>query len=88
MINKKKIYQQIKLRKLKSQLNEDSLKILEGTEFVVLFKDNTYKNVYFKEDLIRIIEQDHIKPIHYIFDYTDRIILDRDILINIEGVVK
>lgn len=84
----KKIYQQIKLRRLKSQLNEDSLKILEGTEFVVLFNDNSYELVYFKDDLIRIIEQNHIKPIHYIFDYTDRIILDIDILINMEGVVK
>lgn len=39
--------------------------------------------VYFKEDLIKKLEKDHIKPIQCIFDETDRIILDRDIKVSL-----
>ena len=42
--------------------------------------------LYTKDDLIRLLEKDHIKPIRYIFNMSDRIIVDRDIHINIEEV--
>lgn len=37
----------------------------------------------FKEDLINILEKDHIRPIRYIFNMEDRIILDRDIKVDV-----
>lgn len=84
----KKINQTIKLRKLKTKLNEESLKFLENNEFLVWYKDNTCENVYCKDDLIRILEKDHIKPIRYIFDMTDRIIVDRDVQIDVSQIDK
>lgn len=84
----KKINQTIKLRKLKTKLNEESLKFLENNEFLVWYKDNTCENVYCKDDLIRILEKDHIKPIRYIFDMTDRIIVDRDVQIDVSQIEK
>ena len=58
-------------------------------EFLVLFKDGTCKEIYYKDDLINILSKDHIKPIRYIFSMSDRIIVDRDIHINEkEGVLN
>ena len=79
----KKIYQTIKLRRFKTGLSEENQKMLEGNDFLVLYKDDTVKHIYTKDDLIEELENDHIKPIRYIFDMSDRIILDRDIKIDI-----
>ena len=84
----KKINQTRQLRKLKTKLNEESLKFLENNEFLVWYKDNNCENVYCKDDLIRILEKDHIKPIRYIFDMTDRIIVDRDVQIDVSQIEK
>lgn len=82
----KRIIQTIKLRKLKTELNRASLKASEGHEFVIIFENNTCKKVYCKEDLISILEKDHIKKIWYIFDMTDRIIVERNVFIeSMEG---
>lgn len=79
----KKICQTIKLRKFKTGLSEENQKMLEGNDFLVLYKDDTVKHIYTKDDLIEELENDHIKPIRYIFDMSDRIILDRDIRVEL-----
>ena len=80
----KKLFQTIKLRKLKTEMNEESInKMCEG-EYLVLFQDNTCQQVMFKDDLMRILEKDHIKPVRYIFSMADRIYIDRDIKIEEE----
>ena len=82
----KKICRTIKLRKLKTDINIKSLEKQKNKDFVVLFDDGKYERVYSKEDLISLLERDHIRSIWYIFDMTDRIILDRDTLINIDNI--
>lgn len=82
----KKICRTIKLMKFKNKLNEESIKNLEGTEFLVCFEDNKYEHVYFKYDLVRLLEKEHIRTIRYIFDMTDRIMIRRDILIDTEEI--
>ena len=82
----KKIIQTIKLRKFKTNLSPESIELLEGNEFLIWYKDGTTRDVFFKDDLIEALENDHIKPIRYIFDMSDRIILDRDIKIDITKI--
>lgn len=82
----KKIIQTIKLRRLKTEVNKNLIEEQNKNEFLILFKDGTCKETYYKDDLIRLLEKDHIKPIRYIFNMSDRIIVDRDIHINIEEV--
>lgn len=82
----KKICQIIKLRKFKTGFSEETKKMLEGDDFLVLYKDDTVKHIYTKDDLIEELENDHIKPIRYIFDMSDRIILDRNIKIDITKI--
>lgn len=78
----KKIIQTIKLRRLKTEVNKEIIeKMCEG-DYLVWFKDNSCQECYTKDDLIRLLEKDHIKPIRYIFNMSDRIIVDRDIYIN------
>lgn len=55
-------------------------------DYLVWFKDNSCQECYTKDDLIRLLEKDHIKPIQYIFNMSDKIIVDRDIHINIKEV--
>lgn len=82
----KKLFQTIKLRKLKTEMNEESInKMCEG-EYLVLFQDNTCRQVMSKDNLMRILEKDHIKPIRYIFSMADRIVIDRDIAINTDKI--
>lgn len=82
----KKICRTIKLRKFKSLIND--FKSIEGNTFAVLFEDGKYERVYLKEDLTRLLEKDHIRPILYIFDMADKIIVNRDILIDTDEVAK
>lgn len=80
----KKIIQTIKLRRLKTEFNKEIIEDQNKNEFLVLFRDGTCK-----DDLIDILRKDHIKPIRYVFSMSDRIVLDRDILINQEeGVLS
>ncbi len=78
----KRIFQTIRLRKFKTSVIKQNLTQLEGKEFIVLFDDGKYERVYFREDLKGILEKDHLRRIYYIFDLTDRIVVDRDILIE------
>lgn len=82
----KKIIQIIKLRKFKTGLSKETQRMLEGDDFLVLYKDDTVKQIYTKDDLIEELENDHIRPIRYIFDMSDRIILDRDIQVDITKI--
>lgn len=82
----KKICRTIKLMKFKSKLNEDSVKNLEGTEFIVCFDNGKYERCICKEEVRNFLEKDHINPIRYIFDMTDRILIRRDILIDTDEV--
>lgn len=85
----KKIVQTIKLHKLKTEVNKKYVEEMNEGNYLILFKDDTCKQVYTKDELINILSKDHIKPIRYIFSMADRIVVDRDIHINtdeIEGV--
>lgn len=84
----KKIIQEIKLRKFKTKLNESSLKPFENQEFLVWYNDNTCELIYFTDELRRVLEKDHIKPVRYIFDLMDRIIVDRTVKIDMKEVEK
>lgn len=82
----KKICRTIKLRKFKTKLNEESIKDIVCTDFIVLFDDGKWLLAYNKDHLRELLEKDHIRSIRYIFDMTDRIIIDRDVLINTDEV--
>ena len=82
----KKICQTIKLKKLKTEITKDSLKDWEGHEFYILYQDKTWEWAICKEEVVSALERDHIKPIKYIFDATDRIVINRDILINTDEI--
>lgn len=79
----KKIIQTIKLRKYKTKIVEEALKLYPSHSYLIWYKDGTAQAVDFKDDLIEVLEKDHIRPIRYIFDMTDRIILDRDIKVEL-----
>lgn len=82
----KNICRTLKLMKFKSKLNEESIKNIEGTEFIVCFNNGKYTSACDKDDLRKLLERDHINPIRYIFDMTDRIIISRDVLIDTDEV--
>lgn len=78
----KKLLQKIKLRSFKTGINREVLEELRGDEYFVCYDDRTWEEVFRKEDLMYILKKDPIKPIRYVFDKYDRIIVDRDILID------
>lgn len=78
----KKVFPTIELRKLKTKINEDSLEKIKGMEFYVLFDDGTYKYCYSTLDLRNCLANDYKKPIRYVFDAIDRIIISRNIQIK------
>ncbi len=82
----KKVCRYLKLRKLKSGIQKESWEKLEGNEFIVIFQDGTTEHCLDKYELYSCLEKDHIKPIRYIFDMTDRISINRDIIININEI--
>ena len=86
MARVKKIIQTIKLHKFKTEVNKKIIEEMDESGYLVWYKDGTCKEVNFKDDLIDILSKDHIKPIRYIFNMSDRIIVDRKIYINTEEV--
>lgn len=84
----KKICRTIKLIKLKSELNEESISKWENHEFIVCFSNNKWCMACDKYDLRKMLERDHINPICYIFDITNRIIISRDVLINTDDLER
>lgn len=85
-LSKKTIIQTIALRKYKTKIIEESLKKYSDDSYLVWYKDGTAEEAYSKANLISILKNDHIKPIRYIFDMNDRIIIDRDVKININNL--
>ena len=55
---------------------------LSGHEYIILFYDGLYKPIFDKSELIREIEKDLSGKISYIFDMADRIILNKDIIVE------
>lgn len=82
----KKVCRQIKLKKFKTELNEDILSKWDGNEFMVIYNDGTTNHCLCKSELYRCLEKDHIKPIRYIFDMNDRIYVSRDIIIDLDKI--
>ncbi len=82
----KKIIQTIKLRRLKTEVNKESIEIMCEGNYLVWFKDNTCEETYCKDDLINILSKDHIKPVKYVFSMADRIVINRDIAINTDKI--
>ena len=78
----KKIYRYLKLRKLKSGVSKEIWEKLEGNEFLVWYDDGTTDHCLCKQELYHCLEKDHIKPIRYVFDMTDRIIVSREAVID------
>ena len=81
----KNICRILKLKKYRSALTEDICKETDGTEFIIIYDDKTWSltDTY---DVRKALENDHIKPIRYIFDMNDRIIIKRDILIDTDEI--
>jgi len=82
----KKICRKLSLRRIKTEITKEVLKECEGRDFIVLFDNGKYERTYFKEDLISILEKDHINRIYCLFDLTDKIYVDRDVLINTDNL--
>lgn len=82
----KKIKEKITLKHLKSYFIEtvgfNPFEESEWHEFYVLFRSGKWEVCWNKSDLIQIIDRHHA-DISYIFDATDRIILEKDIEVKI-----
>ena len=80
----KNILKTISLRKMKER---ESMRAQFG--FIIWYRDNTCEDVINKTELLEKIRQEtNKKPIRYIFDLADRIILDREVEIKNEGEIK
>lgn len=78
----KKLLEIIKPCKFNKNLAKEALKELEGQSFLVWYRDGSCEEIYFKDDLIGVLMNDNKKPVRYIFDMNDRIIIDRTIHIE------
>lgn len=78
----KKVCRIIKLRKYKSFFDKETIDKIEGHDFIVCFSDSTFEWCISKDELTKCLEKDHIKRIRYIFDMSDRISINRDVLID------
>lgn len=85
----KKICRTIKLKKYKTQLmDEDWIKSRENNAWIIIFSDWKATFCWDKNELYKYLENDHIKPIQYIFDTIDKITIDRDVIINTDELFK
>ena len=82
----KKICRKLKLMKYGCVFDQETLDKLSGESFVVCFSNGTYENYCSRSDLVRVLENDHIKRIRYIFDMVNRIIVDRTVIIDTEDI--
>lgn len=80
----KKLFKKIGFHKLR-QRNEDFWKTQENKNgYLVWFTDNTCAEAYNQDDLLDFLENDNKHRIRYIFDMVDRIVIDRDIQVDIK----
>jgi len=82
----KKICRTISLRRFKSYIDKETIDKIGGLEYIVCYDDNTYKWCLSKSELRQCLEKDHIKGIRYVFDSSDRIIVNRDVLIDTNDI--
>ncbi len=82
----KKICRTIKLMKYKCFMDKETIDKIEGYDFVVCFSDSTFEYCVSKSELESCLRRDHIKRIRYIFDVSDRISIDRDVLIDTNNI--
>lgn len=82
----KKICRTIKLKKYKTYLDELSLEKIEGNNFIICFNDGSWIFGINKDDLQNNLEKDHIKRIRFIFDFGDRICINRDVVIDTDEI--
>ena len=82
----KSVCRYLKLKKLKSGVAKESWEKLAGNDFLVVFSDGTTEHCIDKYALYSCLEKDHIKSIRYIFDMTDRIVINRNIIIDTEAI--
>lgn len=83
---KKKIYQTIQLKRFKTQVDNLGFNPFEDMYFV-LFQDGKYELCWNKEELLQVVEKDHIRPIRYIAAKKDLIYLDKEIQVSGEEVL-
>ena len=76
----KKICRTLKLRKYKTELMEKMN--LKSIDYMVIFTDGTWQYCIGEDEVYSLLAKDHIKSIRYIFDMNDRIIVERNILID------
>ena len=74
----KKLFKKIQIRK--PFTDKEFLRTTCG--FVICFTDKTYIRVDNKDELMQYLEKDNKHRIWYIFDMSDRIIIDREIQIE------
>lgn len=82
----KRICRKLKLMKYGCVFDQETLDKLSGENFVVCFYDGTYESCYSRSDLVKVLENDHIKKINYIFDKVNRIIVDRTVIIDMGDI--
>lgn len=78
----KKVFRKLILKKYKSYFDEKELDKLNANEYIVCFDNNKWLFVIGKSDLRLLLERDHINPIRYIFDMSDRIYIQREAVIE------
>ena len=83
----KNICRKITLHKYRCKVTEDICKETDGTEFLIVYKDNKWQ-VGDSIDVRYALEQDHIRPVYYVFDMNDRITVRKDILIDTDEMKK
>lgn len=84
----KKICRTLKLRKFKTEITKEIWDSLSSSEksYYILYADGTYELAWGEYDVIKALEKDHIREVKYIFDASDKIMVDRDIIINTDEI--
>lgn len=84
----KKICRTLKLKKFKTEINKEFFDSMPTSErsFYILYDDGKYELAWSEYDVIRALEKDHIRRVKYIFDTTDKIMVNREIIINTDEI--
>ena len=82
----KQVCRKLKLKKFKTEINKEIFDNWEGKDYLVVYQDGSTKHCLDKTEVYHCLEKDHIKPIYCIFDMTDRIIINRDIVVDTDNI--